>query len=106
MATHILKTWPAYFDAIATGAKTFEARLNDRDFKPGDKLILMEFKPLGSKEAPQAGTHTGRVITARVTYILFGPNFGIKKGYCIMALANTERKRKRRPAKQLSLKME
>jgi hypothetical protein len=30
--THVLKTWPYYWDALATGAKTFEVRRGDRPY--------------------------------------------------------------------------
>ncbi len=39
---HELKTWSAYFNEVFMGHKTFEVRKADRDFKVGDKLILIE----------------------------------------------------------------
>lgn len=42
MNKHYLKTVQPYFDAIDQGLKTFEIRKNDRDFKVGDILVLLE----------------------------------------------------------------
>jgi len=44
-STHFLKTWPPYFQAIASGSKTFELRRNDRGYAVGDILVLREFEP-------------------------------------------------------------
>ena len=49
--THHLKTKPEYFQAVINGKKPFEIRLNDRDFKQGDRVILEEY--LGSTTIPQ-----------------------------------------------------
>jgi hypothetical protein len=40
---HELKTWPAVFELVWHGIKTFEIRKNDRDFKRGDALRLREY---------------------------------------------------------------
>lgn len=45
MSEHKLKTWPRYWDAIASGEKPFEVRRNDRAFQTGDILILEKFDP-------------------------------------------------------------
>ena len=34
---HELKCWPEYFEAVISGAKTFEVRKNDRDFAVRDE---------------------------------------------------------------------
>lgn len=39
------KIWPEYFDAVASGNKKFELRLNDFDIKEGDTLVLEEWDP-------------------------------------------------------------
>lgn len=77
---HVLKTWPAYFKDVATGGKTFEVRRDDRDFRVGDTLRLVEW-------SQQTG-HTGRAVDRRVTYLLSGGEFGIEDGFCVMGLAS------------------
>lgn len=79
MATHSLKTWPAYFEAVASGKKKFEVRKNDRDFKTGDELWLEEFNQI-------TGEYTGRTIAMRVTFVLYGGYFGIDKDYCVLSI--------------------
>lgn len=43
MKTHELKISPKYYLLVSNGTKKFEVRLNDRDFKEGDTVILKEF---------------------------------------------------------------
>lgn len=80
---HYLKTWPQYFAAIQIGGKTYEVRKNDRAFQQGDKVTLQEFDPLGNN-------YTGRQIEAEIGFVICGPGFGIKKGYCVFSLLNIE----------------
>jgi len=63
MKTHQLKTYPEHFKQILNGSKTFEVRLNDRDFKIGDRLLLMEWSR--TKE-----NYTGRHCLREITYIM------------------------------------
>ena len=65
----------SYFDDVANGIKTFELRKNDRGYKKGDILEMMEFAD---------GKNTGRMVRVLVTYILEDYT-GIEDGYCIMA---------------------
>jgi len=37
---HDLKIEERYYWRVADGGKTFEIRLNDRDYKPGDTVAL------------------------------------------------------------------
>ena len=37
---HDLKIWPEFFDAVASGAKPFDLRKNDRNYHVGDTLLL------------------------------------------------------------------
>lgn len=58
--THHLKTKPEYFQAVIDGKKTFEIRLNDRDFKQGDSVILEEYT--GKEIIPRCGKSGGSLI--------------------------------------------
>ena len=72
---HHIKLGATFFEKVASGEKTFELRKNDRDYKKGDILEMMEFKD---------GKNTGRTVRVLVTYIL--EEFaGLEDGYCIMA---------------------
>lgn len=78
--THDLKTWPAYFAAVADGRKTFELRRDDRGYAVGDTLLLREWEP-------DAERYTGREERRRVTYVVRdAPWFGLVPGFCILGL--------------------
>ena len=79
--THRLKTWPGPFAAVIDGSKRFEFRCNDRDFRTGDCLHLIEWEPICSRE-------TGRSCESRVTYALHGPDFGVPDGFVVMSLGD------------------
>lgn len=77
---HELKIIPEYYKYIRSHEKTFEIRKDDRDYKPGDVLILREWNP-ATRE--YTGHQTKRVIT----YILReAEQYGLKDGYCILGL--------------------
>ena len=72
------KIWPEYFEAVVSGKKKYELRLNDFEIKEGDELILEEWDPETAK-------YTGRTIDKKVTYVgrfkidqLFWPEEEIK----------------------------
>lgn len=79
MARHRLKTLAPFFEAVLSGAKPFEVRLNDRGFAVGDTLHLIE--------TDRAGAETGRACERRVTYILDGGQFGVEPDYVVMGVA-------------------
>lgn len=74
--THILKIKPQFFNAIISGKKRFEIRLNDRNYQEGDEVILNEFNN---------GSYTGKSIRAIITYILNHDDFpdGIPQNYVV-----------------------
>jgi len=76
--THTLKTIQPYYDDVVSGAKPFEIRKNDRNFKIGDTLILQEFID---------GEFTGSEEKYTIGYVLSGcPEFGLMEGFVILGL--------------------
>jgi ASC-1-like (ASCH) protein len=81
------KIWPQYFEAIKSGQKKFELRLNDFIVNEGDTLVLEEWDP-------QTKKYTGRSLEKKVTYVgkfkideLFWPEKEVKeKGIQIISL--------------------
>ena len=69
METHTLKIKSEYLNAIIFGDKTFEIRRNDRDFKVGDRVTLIE----------EEGE---RYLTIRIKYIT---NHAQQDGYVVFS---------------------
>lgn len=55
MVMHTLNCDHAEFDAIAEGRKTFEVRLDDRDYRVGDRLDLRRAGPREVREMHELG---------------------------------------------------
>ena len=83
---HELKILPEYFEAVASGAKTFELRKDDREprFCSLDILRLREWAPCGIGAFKD---YTGREVNRLVTYVLRDFT-GLQPGYCILGLAH------------------
>jgi len=81
------KIHPGYFEAVASGKKKYELRLNDFEVNEGDVLILEEWDP-------ETQAYTGRKTEKKVTYVgrfrideLFWPEEQIKeKGIQIISI--------------------
>lgn len=82
---HCLKCWPEFYDAIERGEKTFEYRLNDRDYKVGDWLCLHRYDP----DTKAGVIYTGHHLMRRVTYMLdrTSTTIPLVEGYCILGLS-------------------
>lgn len=76
---HELKTWNEYFEEVFMGHKTFEVRKADRPFTKGDTLILKEWNP-------KTEQYTGREMARGISYVLEGGQFGVEKGFVVMAI--------------------
>lgn len=76
---HELKTWLEFYQPIEDGIKTFEIRKNDRDFRVGDSLILLEWNPYGEN-------YTGRGTIRYITYIT---DWEQKPGFVVMSISPT-----------------
>ncbi|MCS3692055.1 hypothetical protein ABIF07_001029 [Bradyrhizobium elkanii] len=87
MTEHVLKCWPVYFDALASGMKNFEVRKDDRGFQKGDTLLLQRTRPndLYRVETDYHGKVCHELRFA-INWILTGGQFGIEPGYVVLAL--------------------
>jgi hypothetical protein len=79
------KIWIKYFDAILSGKKTFELRLDDYQYKEGDVLNLREWDP-------EKKSYTGRSIKKEITYVLHTKNVNFwdkkeidEKGFVVLS---------------------
>lgn len=77
---HEIKCWLPHFEGVRKGEKPFEIRINDRNYKKGDYLILKEYDQ-NKKEL------TGREVIRKVRYIL-DLHDGLYLGFVIMGLSN------------------
>lgn len=76
---HHLKIWPDFFAKVRRGDKTAEIRLDDRDFRIGDKLVLREWKPRAKRFT---GRFEERVITDITWLSQWVP--GVTEPYCVL----------------------
>ena len=77
---HEVKIVASYYEDVVSGKKSFELRKNDRGYKQGDSLKMLEFKD---------GKHTGRTIDADIIYMLEDYT-GLTEGYCILGIRVTD----------------
>lgn len=78
MKTHELKILPKYFNDVWDGVKTFELRKDDRDYKVGDYLRLLEF---------ENGNYTGKEVNFKISYLLRDcEEYGLKEGFVILGI--------------------
>ena len=75
---HELKILPQYFEEVKNGNKTFELRKDNRDYKVGDTLRLLE---------TENEQYTGRECNKTIVYILKDvEKYGLMKGFVILAM--------------------
>lgn len=77
MEIHELKLQQPFFNDVFYNRKDFEVRKNDRDFKVGDRLKLLEFPFANDKQ---------KYVLKDIKYILQGGQHGIEAGYVILGL--------------------
>lgn len=67
-----LKTWPAFFNGLWDGSKTYELRFDERAYEVGQILRLREWLPRhrsGLLNTDVPGMYSGRFVTVRVTRV-------------------------------------
>ena len=75
MAQHFIKCDKEVYLAVLQGVKKFEFRKNDRNYKLGDMVVLIE---------TVGGAYTGYTCSVGpITYILHGGSFGVPIDYCV-----------------------
>ena len=74
---HELKINPEYFKSVITGAKPFEIRRNDRDFKVGDFVALNEFDDKSG--------YTGESALYEITYVMTSTEY-VKEGFAVLGI--------------------
>lgn len=83
---HELEVWPAYYERLVDGSKTFEVRKDDRGYQTGDTLQLCEWFPPELGSFSTQGHYTGRMMQCTVGFI-FRQGFGCDLGeYVVMSL--------------------
>lgn len=95
MATIVLKTINPYFHEVWEGNKTFEVRFNDRDFKVGDIVYLVEYEPNKDKDInfslENLNVDNRNYVKVEVTYIL--EDFkGLSKDYVCFSFKVLDRR--------------
>ena len=75
--THKLKILPEFFAPVVKGDKTFEIRKNDRNFKVGDLVRLLEYNP-------ETQRYSGQHCLVYITYILNSKEF-CKPGFIVFS---------------------
>jgi ASC-1-like (ASCH) protein len=75
---HVLKTNHKYFVDVQSGIKTVEIRVNDRGYKVGDHLVLLEY--LQEKKC-----FTEQFCLREVTHMLDEQPF-VPEGYVAMSI--------------------
>ncbi|MEJ8547111.1 DUF3850 domain-containing protein [Brevibacillus borstelensis] len=78
-----LKIFPEHFRDVRAGIKTAELRLNDRNYQPGDVLVLREYDS-------QVREYTGAVETRTVTHVLAGEQW-LQPGVVMLSMTRGER---------------
>ena len=80
--THKIKLNINLCDAVLSGDKNFEVRLNDRGYQKGD---LIQFVPWKGLSAGYSVPHELAHKTYAITYVLNGYS-GIEDDYCVFGI--------------------
>lgn len=82
---HVLKEWPIFFAELAVRIRTFEIRLNDRNYQRDDILVIKEYIPDGD-----CGKFTGRQVHRTVRAVFNHDNLpGLMPGFVALQLSNS-----------------
>ena len=87
-AIHKLKTDTEVFQALVDGRRTFEIRFNDRNFKVGDELVLLETIYTLEEQMKHGKPllFSCNVLRKTVSYVLSG--YGLQAGWVILGITS------------------
>lgn len=88
MTHHVLRCWPAYFEAVASGEKAFEIRWNDRNFQRGDTVELVETRGAG-RPCRRLRASVGCVVSTFPALGTSRPAFD-GRGYVVFSLSDVQ----------------
>jgi len=80
---HEVKSWPQYFQPVLLGKKIWEYRINDRDYKVGDLILMREWVNGDFIRADRETRFTGKWVLAEISSV-HGGLPGMAEGYCIL----------------------
>ena len=75
---HEVKIWPEYYAQVSVRIKPFELRKAERDYRPGDMLLLRVFDPIAKR-------YTGESGRARIQTVLKDAP-GLMHGYVALGI--------------------
>jgi hypothetical protein len=82
---HVLKEWPVFFAELAVKIRTFEIRLNDRNYMRDDVLVIKEYMPDGD-----GGNYTGRQVHRTIRAVFNHEKLpGLMPGFVAIQLSNS-----------------
>ena len=82
MTVHHIKLRKEYADAVLSGEKNFEVRLNDRGYQKGDEVIF------NVVDGPFDVSHQLNHVLFEITYLVHG--FGLEKDWCAFGIRRKE----------------
>lgn len=91
MKRHVLKTDKEAFQNVWNTTHKVQIRFNDRDYKRGHHLCLVETVHTGDEMAAGAPLeYTGRYATATISHISTD-HIGLKPGWCLLSIHHVTR---------------
>lgn len=93
--THELKIYKEYADAIISGEKTFDIRLDDEHYTLGDRVHFYEVSDGGPVE------HQITEKLYEITYILYGNGWlGLKEDWCVFSIKEISEEKEDQPERK------
>lgn len=105
---HSLKTWPEFFRPMWDGIKPFDVRKDDRDFQPGDVVVLEEYEPPHrgfERDGKLVTGYLGRGMEMKIAYVLRAEHLAtgaLAPGHVVLGLPDLVENAGKRNAKPVA----